>query len=106
MQITVYPAPHICSLHCREVLPQAGIVDLASFFVHLDKVIFQLCTTSTKHGLYILNDTNDISPMEDCDWHIVNIKYMNIKERDRPMVSVCIVMRPNNGSDTVYKAYG
>ena len=71
----VYPAQHDCSLRCREVLPQAGIVDWASSSVYLDTVIFQYYAIANKYRLYITNDTNDIFVMGECDlYHYLSDK--------------------------------
>ena len=49
----VSPAQHDCRLRWRELLPQAGILDVSSSSVHLDIEIFQYYDTMEGSVLYI-----------------------------------------------------
>ena len=55
----VSPAQHDCRLRWRELLPQAGILDISSSSVHLDIEIFQYYDTMEGSVLYDTNNSND-----------------------------------------------
>ena len=59
MQMMVCPAQRDCWLRWRELLPQAGIMDLAASSVCLEMEIYEDCVSTNGCGWYITNNTND-----------------------------------------------
>ena len=59
----VCPAQRDCGLRCRELLPQAGILDVSSSSVHLDIEIFQYYDTMEGSVLYVTYNSYDSNVM-------------------------------------------
>ena len=55
----VCPAQRDCWLRCRELLPQAGIMDLSASSVGLEIEIYEDCVSTNGCGWYIINYTYD-----------------------------------------------